>query len=128
MIRDLAARGVGFTAIMQPELNTETPTGKMLLAIVGCLAEMENDLRRARTTEGMARAKAEGRRVAPDRKMDRDLALRQLKELQDQGLSANAAGKIVGYSSKHVYRLMPDGWPKFAGRPTKAAHRPEFIA
>jgi len=111
IVRDLTERGIGFTVIHQSAIDTETPTGKMVLAIFGCLAEMENDLRRARTREGMQRALAAGKRIAPERKMDRDEAISRLKQLQAEGLTSYGAGKIVGYSSRHVKRLVPEGWP-----------------
>lgn len=111
IVRDLSERSIGFTVIHQSAIDTETPTGKMVLAIFGALAEMENDLRRSRTREGMERALAEGKQIAPVRKMDREVAVAKLKELQAQGLSSYAAGKQVGYSSRHVKRLVPTGWP-----------------
>lgn len=112
LLRDLGARGIGFTVIQQPELNTETPMGKVLLAMVGCFAEFENDTRRARTREGMERAKAAGKQCAPPRKMDRDVAIREIKAMQAKGMKSYSIGKRLNYSAKHVERLVPDGWAK----------------
>ena len=49
-------------AITQP-IDTTTSTGKLQLAILAAVAEFERDLIVERTKEGMARAKAEGKRI-----------------------------------------------------------------
>ncbi|MSQ07668.1 MAG: recombinase family protein [Dehalococcoidia bacterium] len=53
---------VGFIATTQP-IDTSTSTGKLLLGVLAAVAEFERNLIVERTLEGLARAKAEGKRL-----------------------------------------------------------------
>lgn len=53
---------VGFIATTQP-IDTSTSTGKLLLGVLAAVAEFERALIAERTLEGLARAKAEGKRL-----------------------------------------------------------------
>lgn len=53
---------VGFIATTQP-IDTSTSTGKLLLGVLAAVAEFERNLIVERTREGLARAKAEGKRL-----------------------------------------------------------------
>jgi DNA invertase Pin-like site-specific DNA recombinase len=53
---------VGFVAITQP-IDTTTATGKLLLGVLAAVAEFERTLIRERTQDGLARARAEGKRL-----------------------------------------------------------------
>jgi DNA invertase Pin-like site-specific DNA recombinase len=61
-LRQLEGWQVGFTAITQ-DLDTTTPAGRLLFSILAAVSEMERDLIADRVRAGMARARAEGRRV-----------------------------------------------------------------
>jgi DNA invertase Pin-like site-specific DNA recombinase/predicted nucleotidyltransferase len=52
--------GAGFRSLGDAWADTTTPHGRLMLAVLGGLAEFERDLIRARTSEGRARAKARG--------------------------------------------------------------------
>jgi DNA invertase Pin-like site-specific DNA recombinase len=52
--------GAGFRCIDVPALDTNSPYGKLLLGVLGSLAEFERSLILSRTSEGRARAKAKG--------------------------------------------------------------------
>ena len=53
---------VGFVAITQP-IDTTTATGKLLLGVLLAVAEFERTLIRERTQDGLARARAQGKRL-----------------------------------------------------------------
>jgi DNA invertase Pin-like site-specific DNA recombinase len=55
--------GAGFTSLGDAWADTTTPHGRLLLTVLGGLAEFERELIRARTSEGRARAKARGVRL-----------------------------------------------------------------
>ena len=65
----LDQHNVGFIATTQP-IDTSTSTGKLLLGVLAAVAEFERALIVERTLEGLARAKAEGKRIGrpPGRK------------------------------------------------------------
>ena len=56
----LAEKGAAFRSLGDPWADTTSPHGRLMLA---GLAEFERELIRARTGEGRARAKAEGRKM-----------------------------------------------------------------
>jgi DNA invertase Pin-like site-specific DNA recombinase len=63
LLNTLAAitdRKAGFRSLGDAWADTTTPHGRLMLAVLGGLAEFERDLIRARTSEGRERAKARG--------------------------------------------------------------------
>src|SRR6516164_2877602 len=60
VLDELAKRGAGFRSLKDTWADTTTPHGKLMVTVLGGLAEFERELIRARTGEGRARAKARG--------------------------------------------------------------------
>ena len=58
--RELQHKGVDLVATEQ-NIDTTSPTGRLMFNMLGAIAEFETDLRRERQLEGIAKAKAEGR-------------------------------------------------------------------
>jgi DNA invertase Pin-like site-specific DNA recombinase len=56
-------RKAGFRSLGDAWADTTTPHGRLMLTVLGGLAEFERELIRARTSEGRARAKARGVRL-----------------------------------------------------------------
>ena|SRR5215469_15959595 len=52
-----------FRSLAEPWTDTGTSTGRLMLAVLGGLADVERDLIRTRTAEGRNRAKAQGRQM-----------------------------------------------------------------
>jgi DNA invertase Pin-like site-specific DNA recombinase len=52
-----------FRSLAEPWADTGTSTGRLMLAVLGGLADVERDLIRTRTAEGRSRAKAQGRHM-----------------------------------------------------------------
>jgi DNA invertase Pin-like site-specific DNA recombinase len=52
--------GAGFRSLADAWADTTTPHGRLMLTVLGGLAEFERELIRARTSEGRKRAKARG--------------------------------------------------------------------
>jgi len=55
IIADLQKRGIGLMLTEQP-ISTEGPTGKLMIGILGAVAEFETDLRDERVMEGIRQA------------------------------------------------------------------------
>jgi len=53
-------RGAGFRSLSDSWAGTTTPHGRLMLTVLGGLAEFERELIKARTAEGRARARAQG--------------------------------------------------------------------
>lgn len=56
----IAKAGAGFCSMADRWADTTTPHGRLMLTVLGGLAEFERELIRSRTSEGRARAKARG--------------------------------------------------------------------
>lgn len=59
----IAEKGAMFRSISDPWADTTTPHGRLMLTVLGGLAEFERELIRVRTGEGRARAKAAGKKM-----------------------------------------------------------------
>jgi DNA invertase Pin-like site-specific DNA recombinase len=57
---DIAKRGAGFRSIADTWADTTTPHGRLIVTVLGGIAEFERELIKARTSEGRARAKDRG--------------------------------------------------------------------
>lgn len=56
----VAKAGAGFKSLGDPWCDTTTPHGRLMLTVLGGLAEFERELIKARTGEGRKRAQARG--------------------------------------------------------------------
>jgi len=60
-VTTLNERGIELRSIKE-QLDTTTPTGKLMFHIIGAMAEFERDIIRERTTAGLEAARARGRK------------------------------------------------------------------
>ncbi len=65
-IRDAKAQ---FRSLAEPWADTATSTGRLMIAVLGGLADVERDLIRTRTAEGRERAKARGQHMGRPTKL-----------------------------------------------------------
>jgi DNA invertase Pin-like site-specific DNA recombinase len=69
VIAAIADRGAGFKSLKDAWADTTTAHGRLMLTVLGGLAEFERELIRARTGEGRKRAKDRGVKFGRPRKM-----------------------------------------------------------
>ena len=69
VLDELAKRGAGFRSLNDIWADTTTPHGKLMLTVLGGLAEFERSLIAARTGEGRKRAQERGVRFGRPRKL-----------------------------------------------------------
>jgi len=62
-IKQIADNGCLFKSLADPWCDTTTPGGRLMLTVLGGLAEFERELIKARTSEGRERAKRAGIRM-----------------------------------------------------------------
>jgi len=63
IVKRIADAGAAFRSLAEPWADTGTSTGRLMLAVLGGLADVERDLIRTRTAEGRSRAKACGKHM-----------------------------------------------------------------
>ena len=97
-------RAAGFRSLGDAWADTTTPHGRLMLTVLGGLAEFERELIRARTSEGRARAKARGQSLGRPHK----LALHQRREAlerKDAGESVREIARSYAVSASTMSRL-----------------------
>jgi DNA invertase Pin-like site-specific DNA recombinase len=102
IIDQLQAKHVGFQCLQQGAVDTTTSMGKLVLGILGAVAEFETDIRKERQREGIEKAKARGVYKGRPASIDAD----KIKELKSAGFGASAIAKEMGVGRASVYRLL----------------------
>lgn len=92
--------------ILAMNLDTNTPTGRLLLNLVGSVAQFEREIMLERQREGVAKAKAEGkyRGRAPTARAKSEAVIAKFKA--DQRPTEIAKSEGIGRAS--VYRILND--------------------
>ena len=101
----LKKKGVGLR-ILAMNLDTSTPTGKLMLNLLGSIAEFERELMLERQREGIAKAKADGKykgRQPTARRKTSDVL-----RLRADGRSANDIVDTLGISRASVFRILAE--------------------
>lgn len=117
LIDRLEGRGVAFRALNAP-MDTTTPAGRAFLQIQAAFAEMERNLIRQRVAEGLAAARARGRRGGRPRVMTAEKLRYALHLMADRSRSIPAiCAELGGLRPSTLYHyLHADGTLKAAGR------------
>lgn len=107
------------------DIETMTPTGKMLLTVLAGVSELELDLIRERTKDGLARARAEGKRLG---RPPSPVLTERILELREEGKSLREIGEIVGLSHQAVkQRLRRNRVQKLVEKPEGASRSNEIV-
>ncbi|WP_430414269.1 recombinase family protein [Parasphingorhabdus sp.] len=102
IIDQLSAKKVGFQCLQQGAVDTTTSMGKLVLGILGAVAEFETDIRKERQREGIEKAKKRG--VYKGRPASIDAS--KIRELKAAGMGGAAIAKEMGIGRASVYRLL----------------------
>lgn len=99
----LHAKGVALQ-IQNLGIDTATPTGKLMLTMIGAIATFEREIMLERQAEGIALAKTKG--VYKGRKPIAQIKKSELQQLLTQGVSKVDAALQLGISESSVYRIV----------------------
>jgi len=103
IVETLEERGVGLR-VLDLGLDTSTATGKLMLNVLGSVAQFERQMMLERQREGIAKAKAEGKyRGRVPSAMKQSDAIRDLAE---QGMTKKAIAEKLNVSERSVYRAL----------------------
>jgi DNA invertase Pin-like site-specific DNA recombinase len=69
IVKQIVDAGGQFRSLAEPWADTSTRTGRLMLAVLGGLADVERNLIRTRTAEGRSRAKARGQHMGRPSKL-----------------------------------------------------------
>jgi DNA invertase Pin-like site-specific DNA recombinase len=109
IIDRLERKGVGLVVLSMggQRVDTRTPTGKLMLTMLGAIAAFERDLMLERQREGIAKAKADGRYQGrqPTARRQAETVL----AMKAEGVKPAEIAKRLGIGRASVYRILGDG-------------------
>jgi DNA invertase Pin-like site-specific DNA recombinase len=100
----VAAKEARFKSLAEPWADTTTPAGRLMLTVIGGLAEFERHLIKDRTSDGRERAKRAGVRFGPKHKLTSHQRLEVL-ERKAAGESVRAIARTYNVSPNTVSRV-----------------------
>lgn len=102
LVEDLTAHDIGLR-ILTLGVDTRTPAGTLVLTVVAALAQMERDILRERTIDGLAAARARGRVGGRPRTLTQEQVAVARGWARD-GRSAREIARLLGTSDRTVRR------------------------
>lgn len=103
IVDTLNRKGVALR-ILGMGIDTATPTGKLMLTVLGGIAEFEREIMLERQREGVARAKAEGKYKG--RKPTAMAQADDVRRLKAEGVGATEIATRLGIGRASVYRAL----------------------
>lgn len=103
IVEELEGKSVGLR-ILDLGLDTSNATGKLMLNVLGSVAQFEREMMLERQREGIAKAKALGKYKGRAPKARQKAS--EMQELLAQGVSKREIAKQLGLSERSVYRVL----------------------
>lgn len=104
-IKTLDGLGVEVVVLQLGKLDLTSPAGKLMLAMLAAVAEMERDLIVERTQAGLARAKAEGKKLGRPAKTTCEQR-KAIAEGYTNKQSVSALAKLYGVSRATILAIV----------------------
>ena len=104
VLDELSKRGAGFRSLKDTWADTTTPHGKLMVTVLGGLAEFERSLIAARTGEGRKRAQERGVRFGRPRKLTAHQRQEVLQRIAAGETQADIA-RLLNVSPPTISRL-----------------------
>jgi DNA invertase Pin-like site-specific DNA recombinase len=100
-LEQFQALGIDFVSLSE-NVDTSTPTGKMVFTVLGAVAELERSLIQERVKAGLRNAKAKGKRLGrPRTEVDET----EIKALRAAGASWRVVAEKLGLGVGTVHRI-----------------------
>lgn len=87
---------------LKDNLDLTTSAGRLLMQIIGAMAEFEHSLIKARTKAGLEAARKRGTKLGRPQQINHQKVL----ELRSQGLSLKAISRLLGCSKTAVHKIL----------------------
>lgn len=100
----LKEKKVNLRFLANPDMNTDSANGRLMLTLLGAIAEFEREIMLERQREGIAKAKAEGKYKGRE-----PTAMRKSEDvlkLRAEGIAPMAIAKQLGISRASVFRIL----------------------
>lgn len=106
-LKKLEDRGVHFRSLTEG-IDTTTPGGRLIMHVMGALAQFERDLVVERTRAGVRAHLARGGKIGAERKLT-PVKIKQAGKMMRAGASVADVAKHFGVSAQTVYFYFPGG-------------------
>lgn len=104
-LAELEALGVAFVSL-RDNLDLSTPSGRLMFAVIGAMAEFERSLIQERVRAGLTLARSKGTKLGrPKVRRERDKDAKRIRELRDEGQSYREIADELGRSTMDVHRI-----------------------
>lgn len=104
VLHEIGEKGASFKSLSDAWADTTTAHGRLILTVLGGLAEFERELIRARTSEGRARARKDGIRFGRPQKLTSHQK-REAIARRENGESLKAIARSYNVSAPTIFRL-----------------------
>jgi DNA invertase Pin-like site-specific DNA recombinase len=104
IVKQVVEKGGQFRALAEPWADTGTSTGRLMIAVLGGLADVERDLIRTRTGEGRSRAKARGQHLGRPPKLT-PAQKTEARRRRAQGATLAELARSFGVGKSTISRL-----------------------
>ena len=94
--------------VLDQQIDTSTPSGRLLVTLLGSIAEFENDLRRDRQMDGIAHARKSGVKFGRKKSLT-DAQVVEMRQKRTEGLLIKDLMTHYGLSKASVYRALGAG-------------------
>ena len=105
IVSELTEKGVSFKVLDDPSIDTTSRTGKLVMGILALIAEFENDIRRERQMDGIAKAKLRGVKFGRKRELTNE-KVREIRKLRKAGETVPSIIQRTGFSKASIYRAL----------------------
>jgi DNA invertase Pin-like site-specific DNA recombinase len=103
LLADLEHRGIHFHTV-EDGLSTQGSTGKLILHVLGAVAQFERDLIVERTKAGLQAAKKRGKHLGRPFKWSPEMARKAHSLMMKDGLNGDDAARVLGVSRRTMFR------------------------
>ena len=114
LLEEITHLNIGFVSLRDSGIDTSTPSGRLLLHLLGAFSEFERSLIRERISAGVERARSKGVVLGRPR---RHIDIRNALILFREGYGLKATARIMGVpvSSLKDHLVKAGEWPRSRG-------------
>jgi DNA invertase Pin-like site-specific DNA recombinase len=104
LVSELDGLGVNLR-VLEQNINTSTPDGKLFFTMIAAFAEFEREIMRSRTIDGLAAARARGKKGGRKPVLSPTKIL-TARKMYEEGKPITEISEILGVSRPTIYRAL----------------------
>ncbi len=104
-VKELTSRGITLVSVTDG-IDSSTPAGRMMIGVLGSLAEYERELVKERTALKRQLSRANGARFGRPKRVNDPVHMATAKRMKADGHTARDIAKFLGVSRATLYRYL----------------------